>query len=212
MFKLTPFATALCMAASAGIGTSALAEDSSQGRPSAVVVLPFATLGAQSPNPGDLSGTACIAPQGSPVPTAEAIDATVRSGLPAQLTTALSREVNDGGPTVYHNLQDAPAGSLIIAGCIVRADPGDSAKRLIGVGLGASVLAVHVRVYRGGGAHLERIGEFDSQVEGENKLPPIGPVGLAVHGIRGLKLTLAGDADKLAKLIAKRVLTGQTGA
>jgi len=35
---------------------------------------------------------------------------------------------------------------------------------------------------------------------------------LAVHGIRGLKLTLAGDADKLAKLIAKRVLTGQTGA
>ena len=130
----------------------------------------------------------------------------------AHLTAALCRAIKEGGPTVYNNLQDAPRGSLIIAGCIVRADPGDPAKRLLGVGLGASVLSVHAQVYRSVQADLDQIGEFDTEVEGENKLPPIGPIGLAVHGIRGLKLTLAGDADKLAKLTAQRVLTGQTGA
>jgi hypothetical protein len=46
---------------------------------------------------------------------------------------------------------------------------------------------------------------------GENKLPPIGPVGLAVHGIRGRSLTLEADSAKLAKLIAQRVVTGQFG-
>ncbi len=110
------------------------------------------------------------------------------------------------------DLQSAPPGALIIASCIVRADPGDPAKRLVGLGMGASVLAVRVQVYRSLQPGPDLIGEFDTEVQGENKLPPIGPVGLAVHGIRGRKLNLKADADKLAKLIAARVLTGQFGS
>ena len=78
--------------------------------------------------------------------------------------------------------------------------------------MGASVLSVHVRVYRGDQAHLDLVGEFDAEVQGANKLPPIVPIGLAVRGIKGHGLTLTADADKLAKLVAHRVLTGQFGS
>jgi hypothetical protein len=159
-----------------------------------------------------LPNHACAPPQGSTAPTAAAAEATnvaAHSDLPAQLTTALSHDIHEGGPAIYGDLQSAPPGVLIIAGCILRVDPGDPAKRPVGRGLGASVLSVHVQVYRGRQTHPDLIGAFDTEVQGENKLPPIGPVGWAVHGIRARMLTLKADFDKLAKLIARRVLTGQ---
>ena len=84
-------------------------------------------------------------------------------------------------------------------------------KRLVGMGMGAGVLSAHVQVYR-----VARLGSIWSasstrRVHGANKLPPLGPVGLAVHGIRR-GLTLAADVDKLAKLISRRISSGQVGS
>jgi len=214
MLKFNPVMVAFGVAASLGVFESALAQDVPKGAPASVVVLPFATLGSPPQDEASLPNRACIPPQGAPPPPAgaDAITAAVQSGLPGLLTAALSRNVHDGARAVYNDLQSAPPGAVIIAGCIVRADPGDPAKRLVGLGMGASVLAVQVQVYRGLQPRADLIGEFDTEVQGENKLPPIGPVGLAVHGIRGRKLNLKADADKLAKLIAGRVMTGQFGS
>ncbi len=215
MFRSIPVVVASSLAASLGVFGSAVAQDAPNAPPPGVVVLPFATIDSLPQDEASLPHRACVPAQGAPPPTpagAEAIAAAVQSGLPEQLTTALSRDVHDGGRAVYADLQSAPPGAWIIASCIVRADPGDPAKRLVGLGMGASVLAVRVQVYRSLQPGPDLIGEFDTEVQGENKLPPIGPVGLAVHGIRGRKLNLKADADKLAKLIAARVLTGQFGS
>jgi len=210
MFKLTTIAAALCLARSAGVGTSALAQDAPHRGSTGVVVLPFAALGAAAPP----ASRACVT-QGSP-PTAQdlnALAAAVDSGLASQLADELAAHLRaDSRLTVYGGGQVAPSDALTIAGCILRADPGDPAKRMVGLGMGASVLSVHVQVYRGGQTGLELVDEFDTQVQGENKLPPIGPIGLAVHGIRGRTLTLKADADKVAKSIAQRVLARQFGS
>jgi len=212
MFRFNPV-VAISVAALFGLVVPALAQDAPDAVASAVV-LPFATLGHLPQDDASLPNRACFAPQNSPAPTpvgASTLDAAVQSDLPAQLTAAISHEIHAGGAAIYSDLQSAPPRALIVAGCILHADAGDPAKRLIGMGMGASVLSVHIQVYRGNQANLGLIGEFDTEVTGENKLPPIGPVGLALHGIKGHSLTLKADTGKLAKLIAQRILTGQFG-
>jgi len=212
MSKFTVVVAALSMIASGGFYSSALAQGAPDAAMPGVVVLPIAALGSPSTPSTAFSAQACTPFSAGSEPRSaddNATNSAGQSGLPAQLTNALSREIREGGRTVSNDLHDTSPGALVIAGCIVRADPGDPAKRLVGMGMGASVLSVHVQVYRDGLSHLDLIGEFDTEVQGKNKLPPIGPVGLAVHGIRGRGLTLSADADKLAKLIARRVLTGQ---
>jgi len=210
MFKLATIAAALCLATSTGIGASALAQDAQRGGSTSVVVLPFAALGAATSSP---ASRACVT-QG-PSPSAQDLSAiadAVDAGFASQLADELAGHLRvHGGLTVDAEGQVAPSDALTIAACILRADPGDPAKRLVGLGLGASVLSVHVQVYRGGQTDLVLADEFDTEVQGENKLPPIGPVGLAVHGIRGHTLTLSADADKAARLIAQRVLARQYG-
>ncbi len=151
------------------------------------LVEPFAVAGHGAPSP------ACL-----PVREPNALDAAAASGLPAQLSQAVARQLN---AQVLEHVEDAPAAALVVTGCIQRAEAGDAVKRLVGLNMGASTLAAHVQLYRGG----RLVRQFDVVVTGANKTPPIGPVGLAVHGVRGLHETLGADATKLSKQIADEI-------
>jgi len=177
-----------------------------------VVILDFAVAGVEARIGDELTSRACVASPGSPPATSEdaknLADA-VGSGLPAIVVDALSQQLTlRGSRRVYRDLETAPADALVIAGCIVRADPGDPAKRLVGMNLGASKLSTHVRIYRSGEQPV-LMDEFDMEVEGANKAPPLGPIGLLVHGVKERHQTLPADAEKVAGLIAEHIITGQ---
>lgn len=46
---------------------------------------------------------------------------------------------------------------------------------------------------------------FDIEVKGGNLLPPVGPIGLALHAARDSHQTLSADARKVADRILKRL-------
>jgi hypothetical protein len=101
---------------------------------------------------------------------------------------------------------DIPAaGSLVFTGCFLAADPGNAGKRLIGLGLGASHLSAHVRVFYIGASGAVPVDEFDLAVKGSKKLPPLGAVGLAVNAVSEKRETLQADAKRLADDILKRL-------
>ena len=161
-----------------------------------VVVLPFAVAGYDDP-----SGACLPAAEGA----AGALDAVSGSDLPSKLSAAVARQLHAAqGLRIDVDTQGAPTGALVVAGCIEQADPGNAAERLVGMNMGASVLTAHVRLFRDG----RLVREFDVEARGANTLPPIGPVGLAVHGVKGLHETLAADAMKLSRRIADQVTAG----
>jgi hypothetical protein len=93
----------------------------------------------------------------------------------------------------------------------VSADHGHAAARLIGMGLGASHLSAHVRMFYVEASTPKLIDEFDVTVKGSNKLPPVGPVGLGINAAREMQQTLQADARKLADNILKRWQKDQKG-
>jgi hypothetical protein len=97
------------------------------------------------------------------------------------------------------------AGALVISGCITRADSGNSAKRLIGMNVGASRLNVHVVALTRTKDGWSSVDTFDIQVKGGNILPPIGPAGLALNAARDTRLGLSADGKKLADRILKKL-------
>lgn len=101
--------------------------------------------------------------------------------------------------------QSIPLGATVISGCITRANAGNSAERLVGMGLGASHLNVHVVVVSRVKDGWNPVDTFDIQVKGGSLLPPLGPVGLAVHAARDTQQTLSADAKKLADKILKQL-------
>jgi len=197
---LKAITAALSLATSSGLWAPASAEDVSG--PASVVVLPFSVLGHDGA--ADLPRSPCDLSRNAPAHAAN-LDAAAASDLPATLAVAVARRL---GTRVQATAQDVQAGSLIVAGCIQRADPGNPAERLVGLNMGASVLAAHVQLYRREPTQLRLVRAFDVQVTGVNKLPPIGPVGLAVHGVRDLHETLGADAVKLSRRIAEQVVAG----
>ena len=187
-----PFLKAAALSAAIAVALTgpALAQASST---QSVVVLPFAVAGHDDP-----LGACLPAAEGAAGP----LDVASGSDLPSKLSAAVARQLHAAqGPRTDLETLGAPLGGLVVAGCIERADPGNAAERLIGMNMGASVLTAHVRLFRDG----QLVREFDAQVWGANTLPPIGPVGLAVHGVKGLHETLAADAMKLSKQIADQV-------
>jgi hypothetical protein len=122
-------------------------------------------------------------------------------GVTDELTKRLSKKM----PVTVAQSGDVPAeGSLVITGCFVSADRGHAATRLIGMGLGASHLSAHVRLFYAGASTPKLIDEFDVSVKGSNKLPAAGPVGLGINAVHETQATLEADARKLADNILKR--------
>ena len=101
---------------------------------------------------------------------------------------------------------DTPAaGSLVFTGCFVGADAGSAAKRMLGMGAGASHLLAHVRVFYVGTSGPVPVEEFDVSVKGSNKLPPLGAGGLAFNAISDKGKGLQGDSKRMADAILKQL-------
>jgi hypothetical protein len=104
---------------------------------------------------------------------------------------------------------DTPsAGSLVITGCFMGADAGNAAKRPVGLGLGASHLSAHIRVFYVGASGPVPVDEFLA-VKGSKKLPPLGGVGLAYNAVSEKNETLQADAKRLANGILKKLKKDQ---
>jgi hypothetical protein len=142
----------------------------------------------------------------SPPTQEEAVQ--LAKGVTDELVKRLSKKM----PVMVAKPGDTPPeGSLVITGCFVSADHGHAAARLIGMGLGASHLSAHVRMFYVGASTPKLIDEFDVSVKGSNKLPPVGPVGLGINAVRETQATLQADARKLADNILKRWQNDQKG-
>ena len=128
------------------------------------------------------------------------------------VTDELAKRLSKQMPVTIAKPGDIPSeGSLVITGCFVSADRGHAAARLIGMGLGASHLSAHVRLFYAGASTPKLIDEFDVSVKGSNKLPPAGPVGLGINAVHETQATLQADARKLADNILKRWQKDQKG-
>jgi hypothetical protein len=122
------------------------------------------------------------------------------------VTKELTKKLEKNVSVIVASPADIPAaGSLVFTGCFLAADPGNAAGRLVGLGLGASHLSAHVRVFYVGASGPVPLDEFDMAVKGSKKLPPLGPAGLAVNAISEKRETLQADARHLADDILKRL-------
>ena len=168
------------------------------------VVMRFATPSQPFADPKSLSTQACpgMSTDASPATGPLNVDPKVLNTITEELEKKLSKEMS---VMLQPDPNMIPVGSLVISGCITRADAGNPAERLVGMNLGTSYLAAHVRLLSETRSGLVPLDEFDVKTKGGKVLPPIGPIGLAVHAASERKETLSADAKKLADQILKRV-------
>ena len=81
---------------------------------------------------------------------------------------------------------------------------------MVGFGWGTSRIGAHVIVLSKTETGFAPVDSFDVQVEARNILPPIGPVGLAIHAAKAPTQTLSRDAEELAGQIVKRLNEPET--
>ncbi|WP_158822510.1 DUF4410 domain-containing protein [Granulicella sp. S156] len=178
--------------------------------PQNVVIFKFGVLSPTNSEETSLSARACTAAAkateasaGKDKPSSALdVDPKILSGIIDELQNRLSKRMSvtvDSGP------EEILAGSLIVTGCITRIDTGNATKRLIGMNVGASRIGAHVIVLSKTNAGLTTVDSFDIQVKGGDALPPLGPVGLAIHAARDPGQTLSADAKKLADQLLKRL-------
>jgi hypothetical protein len=172
-------------------------------QPNAVVIR-FATQSQAFADPKSPSTQACpgISNGAAPATTSVHVDPKVLDAITEELQKRLSKKAS---VMLQPDPNTIPVGSLVISGCVTRADAGNAAERLVGMNLGTSYLAAHVRVLSETRSGLVPLDEFDIQTKGGKVLPPIGPIGLAAHAASERHETLSADAKKLADKILKRV-------
>ena len=176
-------------------------------QPRTAVVLRFAVESQPVTDRSALSAQAC--PDTAPAASTTATPSTsvtvdpkildkISGEMQKRLLKKMSVMVNPDPTTI-------PVGALVISGCITKANGGNAATRLIGMNVGASHLGVHVVALTRTKDGWSPMDTFDIQVNGGDLLPPIGPVGLAVHAARDTQQTLSADAKKLADHILKKL-------
>lgn len=167
------------------------------------VVLRFAVQSQSVIDRSALSVRACPAPIEAATPQKPlTVDPKILDAISAEMQKKLSQKMTvlvDPAPT------EIPVGAMVLTGCITRANAGNGAERLIGMGLGASHLDVHIVALTRTRKGWDPYDTFDIQVKGGSMLPPLGPVGLAVHAARDTQQTLSADARKLADKILKQL-------
>ena len=176
------------------------------------------TFGVLSQSPVDettLSAKACLdasrvaAAQANLAPTRTAkppaplnVDPKILSSITDELHEKLSKKMSvmvDAEPI------GISIGSIVITGCITRIDAGNGVKRIAGMNLGASRIGARVVVLSKTQTGFNAVDSFDIQVKGGDPLPPIGPIGLAIHAAREPGQTLPADGKKLADQILKKL-------
>jgi hypothetical protein len=82
---------------------------------------------------------------------------------------------------------------------------GNAVERLAGLGLGASHVWAHVRLFSVSASGPVPIDEFDLSAKGSSLLPPMGPMSLGLNAVKEKRETLQADAKRLADDILKRL-------
>jgi hypothetical protein len=179
-------------------------------QPKIAVVLRFAVESEPATNTSSaLSAQACpqtsaaaASPTGATPSKSETVDPKVLDAISDELLKKLSKKMSviaNPAPSAI------PVGALVISGCITRANGGNAATRLIGMNVGASHLDVHVVALSKTKDGWSPVDNFDIQVKGADVLPPLGPVGMAVHAARDTQQGLSADAKKVADQILKKL-------
>jgi hypothetical protein len=133
--------------------------------------------------------------------TANPIDPGLAETINAELTRRLTKKMP---VTIARGNDPITPGTLVFTGCLVTANGGNAAERLVGFDLGSSQLSAHVRVMLQTNTRLTPLQEFDVSVKAGNILPPLGAAGLFAHVVKERKQTLNADAKKLADQILKK--------
>lgn len=173
-----------------------------QDKPQRAIIYRFAVVGHAGPSSG-LAAEAC--PK-----TALAADVKLQADdqLLDKIGERLIEKLSKKMPTTTAAAEQPQVGSLLVTGCIIRADPGNAAKRMAGMGLGASHLDGHVRLLLQTTDGVKEVRGFDVAVTGASKLPPLGPIGVAGHAAQGTRQTLSADAAKFADQVLKQLKAG----
>ena len=197
---LSTFVLSLALANVVAYSQAAAADaTAAQSKPKQALILPFAVANNAEATPG-ASGDACPKtpdPNNNLADTnpQKLIDA-ISAELKKKLTKKMDARIGEPG--------DEPApGTLVLAGCLTTIDPGNAAKRMAGMNLGASHLAAHVVVQLKTEDALVAVKEFDATAKGSKALPPLSVVGVATHAAAERKETLSADAKRLADEILK---------
>jgi hypothetical protein len=178
----------------------------SQPKPKQALILPFAVANDAAATPG-ASGDACPKTPNPKNDVADSNPQKLIDTISAELQKKLAKKMDArvGQPT-----DQLATGTLLLAGCLTTIDPGNAAKRMAGMNLGASRLAAHVVVQLKTDDALVAVKEFDATTEGSMKLPPLGMVGVATHAAAEKRETLDADAKRLADEIFKTLSTKAT--
>ena len=179
------------------------------------VVLRFAVQSQTLPDTAALSAQACpqvpAAALSSDAGSASASQKPIKldPAILDKITIEMRHKLSKKKMTVLVNPepQSIPLGATVISGCITRANAGNSAERLLGMGLGSSHLNAHVVALSRVKDGWKTVDTFDIRIKGGILFPPFGTVGLAVHMARDTQQTLSADAKKLADKILKRLAT-----
>jgi hypothetical protein len=166
-------------------------------KPTQALILPFAVANNAAATPG-ASGDAC--PKTPDNNLADSNAQKLVDTISAELQKKLAKKMD---ARIGQPADELTTGTLVLAGCLTKIDPGNAVKRMAGMNLGASHLAAHVVVQLKTDDGLVAVKEFDATAEGSRKLPPLGVVGVATHAAAERKETLDADAKRLADEILK---------
>ena len=160
-------------------------------------ISPFAI--ADGKPPADPGRSAC------PVTPAEIRNVTPeeQSGALAALTAELKQKLEKKGVVTPDENASHPApGAIVLLGCLTRIDGGNASKRLIGAGMGSSLLKAHVQLVRMDAGKPSVLEEFDEEFKGRNF--GVG-TGMLINAMRTMRTSAAGDAANLAGKIADKI-------
>jgi hypothetical protein len=205
------FILAALLSASSSLAASAKPEDASSGSSSAqptVVVFRFRPRPLWIVGGAPVSSAACedYSRTGEPIGEEPKIDANVLDAISTELQKKLS--LRNVAVLIDPDPNTIPAGSLIITGCIFRADKGITPGRMVGMGLGASRLGAHVVVVSKTQTGFTQLDAFDVQVKARSIVPPPPPT---VTDISPLGSKLADEvATKFNKSLKRRLAQSDT--
>jgi hypothetical protein len=195
---LSTFVFSLAMANVVAYSQATAADaTAAQSKPTQALILPFAVANNAAATPG-ASGDACPKTPDNNLADSNAqklID-TISAELQKKLAKKMDARIGQPGDEL------AP-GTLVLAGCLTTIDPGNAAKRMAGMNLGASHIAAHVVVQLKTEDALVAVKEFDATAKGSRALPPLSVVGVATHAAAERRETLSADAKRLADEILK---------
>jgi hypothetical protein len=175
-----------------------------------VVVTRFSVAPGAAAGRGGLSSQGCpmtpssATPSTAPAAAAHAVplDPRILDKLRAQLAKRLALK---GTVAAARTAGEAPLNAMVVTGCITRFEAGDAATRMVGFNMGASRLGAHVRVDQKLRNGLKPVAEFDIMVKAASLLPPMSPMGVAMHVATMSRQTLAADATKLGNRTADAI-------